>query len=205
MSSARRYHSPRRAQEAAGTRRDILRAAQELFTTTGYGRVTVADIARRAGVAVQTVYASTGGKADVLDALVSEAIANSGAPETLEALKHTTDLPSALRVLAHGTRLGNENSQAATNLLFSAASVHEEADKFWTESLVQYRAALREAAVHLGARGLLADGLSVDRAAEILWYGLGVSSWRTLVKDCGWTWDDAEAWLARQTEAMLGR
>ena len=53
------YHSPRRAEQAIATRRAVLDAARELFIEHGYAVTTVADIARRARVAVDTVYAMT--------------------------------------------------------------------------------------------------------------------------------------------------
>ena len=51
----RRYQSPRRAAQAAQTRRDIVTAAGLLFRERGYG-VPLADIASEAGVVVETVY-----------------------------------------------------------------------------------------------------------------------------------------------------
>ena len=61
--ASRSYRSVRRDRTAADTRAAILSAAMRLFLERGYGPVTVADIAREAGTAVPTVYASTGGKA----------------------------------------------------------------------------------------------------------------------------------------------
>ena len=54
----RRYQAPRRAEQAAATRRAILAAARDLFVSRGYATTTVADIAERAQVSVDTVYAT---------------------------------------------------------------------------------------------------------------------------------------------------
>src|SRR3954471_2672597 len=51
----RRYRSARRAEQAAGTRHRILAAARALFTEQGYTATGVAQIADRAGVAVDTL------------------------------------------------------------------------------------------------------------------------------------------------------
>jgi len=59
----RPYHSARRREQADETRRRIIGAAQDLFVTQGYGRTTIAEVAREAGVAVETVYAAYGNKA----------------------------------------------------------------------------------------------------------------------------------------------
>src|SRR5687767_14527801 len=44
----------------------IVRAARDLFIEQGYGRTTIADIARAAGVSVETIYAVFGNKATLL-------------------------------------------------------------------------------------------------------------------------------------------
>ena len=62
----RRYRSTRRREQATETRARILRAAHDLFVTRGYGRTTIADVARAAGVAVETVYAAYRNKPTLL-------------------------------------------------------------------------------------------------------------------------------------------
>lgn len=192
----RPYHSPRRAQDAADTRRDILRAAAELFSANGYARVTVADIAKRAGVAPQTVYSSAGSKSEILHKVVSESIARSDSASTVAAIRKTDDLAEALTLLAKGTRAGNEGEQQVVEVLYAAFPVHEDGAALWEQSTTSYRQALREVAEHLRDNGLIQ--VDVDEAADVLWFCFGFGAWRTLVKECGWSWDDAERWLARQ-------
>jgi AcrR family transcriptional regulator len=199
----RAYRSQRRAQDAATTRNDILAAAAELFTDKGYGRVTVADIARQAGVAQKTVYASAGSKADILNELIASDVANSGAVETLAAVLRTSDLRQALDVVAHGTRMGNETHQESLDIIYAAMSVHDDAEALWERSTGVYRAVLLEIATHLAGRGVLREDAA--RAADVLWFCFGPGSWRILVKGCGWSWDDAERWLADQSFSMLAR
>ena len=198
----RPYHSPRRAQDAAGTRRDILRAATELFSTNGYARVTVAEIAKRAGVAPQTVYSSAGSKSDILRQVVSESIARTDATAVTEAIGQTGSIAAAITLLARGTRIGNENEQQVVEVLFAAIPAHEDGAALWEHSTASYRQALQAVAEHLRDKGLLK--LDVERAADVLWFCFGFGAWRTLVKECGWSWDEAERWLADQAVAMLG-
>jgi len=56
VKTKRRYDSPRRREQAAATRREILEAAQPLFERQGYAATTMAAIASEAGVALKTVY-----------------------------------------------------------------------------------------------------------------------------------------------------
>src|SRR5215467_2384051 len=65
----RAYNSTRRREQAAGTRREILEAAQRLFERQGYASTTMAAIAAEAGVALKTVYVAFETKSGVLRAL----------------------------------------------------------------------------------------------------------------------------------------
>ena len=62
----RRYIAPRRREQAEMNRRAILEAAHELFTTRGYRETSVAEIARRAGVSIDTLYEAVGRKPELL-------------------------------------------------------------------------------------------------------------------------------------------
>src|SRR3954453_13761006 len=69
VKTKRRYDSPRRREQAAATRREILEAAQRLFEQQGYAATTMAAIAAEAGVALKTVYVVFETKSGVLRAL----------------------------------------------------------------------------------------------------------------------------------------
>src|SRR6476620_433576 len=76
----RSYSSPRRVEQAAATRREILAAARELCVADGYLSTTVAAIAARARVSVDTVHAAVGRKPALLRELVETAISGTDAP-----------------------------------------------------------------------------------------------------------------------------
>lgn len=64
-----------RAAAAAANRRAILAAARDLFAADGYAATTVAQIAARAEVSVDTVYASVGRKPDLVRAVIDMVLA----------------------------------------------------------------------------------------------------------------------------------
>src|SRR5215210_8029754 len=66
---SRPYNSPRRREQAAATRGEILQAAQRLFERQGYAATTMAAIASEARVALKTVYVAFETKSGVLRAL----------------------------------------------------------------------------------------------------------------------------------------
>src|SRR5690348_11713123 len=70
----RRYSSAVRAEQAAATRRAVLTAARDLFANRGYAATSIAAIAARAGVAVDTVYAAAGRKPALLRDLVETSL-----------------------------------------------------------------------------------------------------------------------------------
>ena len=65
----RRYDSTRRRAQAEATKREILEAAERLFSEQGYVATTIAAIASEARVAPKTVYLAFETKAGLLRAL----------------------------------------------------------------------------------------------------------------------------------------
>jgi AcrR family transcriptional regulator len=80
----RRYDSSRRAERAAATRRAVLGAARDLFSSRGYAATTVADVADSAGVNVDTVYASVGRKPQLILGVIDMTLASSDEPLAAE-------------------------------------------------------------------------------------------------------------------------
>src|SRR6186713_757383 len=74
----RRYVSEQRHDAAEATRARVLDAAKALFSERGIDKVTIAEIARRAGVAGSTVYALFASKAGILRALMEGALFGPG-------------------------------------------------------------------------------------------------------------------------------
>jgi len=80
MAQAKRPYDARRRRERATeerseTRRRVVDAARELFLERGYVATTMADIAREAGVALQSVYTAGQSKADLLHLVTDLAVA----------------------------------------------------------------------------------------------------------------------------------
>jgi AcrR family transcriptional regulator len=70
-----RRRRARAEQERTATRRRVLDAAARLFVANGYTATTVADIAREAGVALQSVYKAGQSKPELLHTVLVLAIA----------------------------------------------------------------------------------------------------------------------------------
>ena len=62
----RSYDASRRQAQARQTRQRVIEVAHDRFVSHGYGRTTIADVARGAEVSVETVYSAFGTKANLL-------------------------------------------------------------------------------------------------------------------------------------------
>ncbi|MGW7044588.1 TetR/AcrR family transcriptional regulator [Streptomyces avermitilis] len=202
MPPKRSYVSPLREQAAERTRELIVRQATELFAERGYGRVTVADIAAAAGVASKTVFASVGSKSDLLNRIVDQGVSASGYEQAMEALLAERTPESVLRMLAHGTRMGNEGQFTVHEAIRKALPVHEDGEALWERATADYRDALHTAARHLHTLPP-PPTYSVKETADLLWHWFGPAGWRTLVIESGWTWDRAEDVLYSTALAAL--
>jgi AcrR family transcriptional regulator len=174
-----------------------------LFCEHGYGKVTVQDIAREASTAVQTVYASTGGKVAILGTLIEEAMGDPIAAETLSAVDECADASEAIRVLVHGVRVDNERYHHIIQVMKDAATLDDTAAGVLARSDEMYRQYLEQAVDHVRKAGTLRPGLTPEGAADIAWYYLGHQSWSLLAVSRQWPWDDAEQWVAEQLTAAL--
>jgi len=203
--SRTRYNSPRREQAAAATRQAILDAARELFATQGYSRTTVGQIAEVAQVAANTVYVSVGGKAQLLAAIMDYGSGDPAAAEALAAVARSTRPAEVIRLTAKGVRIVYERHAQGVAILIDSAKVDPAAAEIYQEAVARFRAGLDQCAARLeqlGALGSTKEG----RASDMFWYLFGFMSWRTLTTDLGWSWDEAEQWLAqRAIDALLTR
>ena len=96
MKETRPYRQTARAAAAAQTGRDILAAAVALWRERALDAITLADIAERAGVSVQTVIRRFGSKEGVVEAAI--AADASGIPQARQAAP-VGDVSAALDVL----------------------------------------------------------------------------------------------------------
>jgi AcrR family transcriptional regulator len=198
----RRYNSPRRQQQAAATRREILDAARRLFERQGYAPTTMAAIAAEAGVALRTVYVAFETKSGVLRALWHLTLRGDedetpmgGRPWFREVLDEP-DPARQMRLVARNGRLVKLRIAGLMEVIHGAAPVDPDIDVLWRRIRTDFHALLRTIAEGLDARGALRAGLGVERAADVLWALNDPALWQALVRERAWTPDEYEDWLA---------
>ena len=91
----RRYDAPRRAAAAARTRERVLRAAKATFEKSGWAGATIPAIARAARVSHQTVEATFGTKAALLQATVDFSIRGDVSPVPMQRREVVAEIDAA--------------------------------------------------------------------------------------------------------------
>src|SRR3954468_6802158 len=134
---SRRYHSPRRQEQAAATRLAILEAAKDRFERDGYAPTTMAAIAKEAGVALKTVYLAFDTKSGLLRALWhlllrgDEEDAPIGERPSYREVLAEPDPERAVRLGADSARLLKDRAGALLCVIRAAAATDSDAAELW--------------------------------------------------------------------------
>ncbi|MGZ4559393.1 MAG: TetR/AcrR family transcriptional regulator [Mycobacteriaceae bacterium] len=213
MEEARRkYDSPVRRAQAATTRARIVEAARRLFVEHGYAGATIPAIAAEAGVAVETVYRSTQGKAGLLAEAVRAAVAGGAqraevpVPER-PAIRRLIDEPDPVRQLElyAATQPGIWSRVGPLlQVLDAAASSDPSLVELREQISAERRQGLRNGLGRLlEQRGVLRPGLTAERAGDIVYAICGQANYQALVGDCGWSEDEYRDWLTETLVAAI--
>jgi AcrR family transcriptional regulator len=203
---------PSRAERAAATRNRILRTAYSLFAAHGYPAVTMPAIAAEAGVAVQTLYFTFGTKAQLLQhtyeyAVLGDAQGPDGnVPPTQQPwYRHMTasqDLTDALTLLV--SNVGAVFARTAPlDEFVRAASFEPQAARVRQSMENRRRQAWRDMVGSLDARFPLRDGLTAERATDILMVVMSPSTYQDFVGLYDWTPAEWQTWCAHALATQL--
>ena len=198
----RRYQSPRRAAQAAQTRRDIVTAAGLLFRDRGYG-VPMTEIASEAGVVVETIYRIFGTKAALFGSAVEALLAGgaSRAEVTVEdrpAIRAIRDEPDPRRQVAGyaATQPGiHRRAGPLLRALRDARGSDPELGRLWDEMEAWRFDGQGRFVRMLGERRALRPGLTVDAGIDITWTLCSLAVYDLLVLGRGWSDERYQAWL----------
>jgi AcrR family transcriptional regulator len=203
----RSYDSSRRRQQAEETRALIVRTARDLFVEQGYGHTTVADVARGAGVSVETIYAAFGNKATLLhrawDITVGgdeQDIVFHERPDVL-AIRREPDL--AKRFMLHAAFSTKTAQRIAPFQLMvqAAAGSDETAAAMLVEMGRQRLVGIGVMAAEAAATGQLA--VSEVECRDIIWSMTDGMLWHRLVSERGWTNERFADWLGHLWAHLL--
>jgi AcrR family transcriptional regulator len=201
----------RRAAQARATRRRVIDHATALFQQQGYAATTIEQIASAAGVAVQTVYFHFGNKATVLKEVVDVLAVGDDEPVPMldrpwvREVQQTQDARRALAVWLTNGRLIFTRVAPVMKIVRDAAGSDPEMAAQWQTNADQRFTAQRALAQQLADKGALRPGLSVERAADIIFCLVSHEVYALSTVDRGWTPAEWERWMFTTLEAALLR
>ncbi len=209
VKTRRRYSSAVRAEQAAATRHAVLEAARALFAEHGYAGTSIAAIAARAGVAVDTVYAAAGRKPALLRELVETSL--SGTDQAVPAEQR--DYVLRLRAAPSARRKIEIYAAAVSEIGIRLAPIHRalaeasvsDRDCAALRAEIDARRAnnMRLLAADLRATGELRPDLTDDEVADIVW-SMNAPEYRALLVGArGWSADRFGTWLADAWTRLL--
>jgi AcrR family transcriptional regulator len=205
----RPYDSSARRSASWQRRVSVLASARALFLDRGYVRTTMAAVAERAGVAVDTVYELVGRKPDLFRLLIETAI--SGQDEAVPAddrayVRQIQAEPTAagkLRVYAAALPALQARLAPLVSVLQAAASAEPQLADLWHEIAERRATNMRRLAAELDSTGELA--VTVDQAADIIWATNSPELYLLLVDQRGWTPEAYGTFLAHSWLRILLR
>ena len=198
----RRYDASRRRAAAEETRRAIAVAARTLFLERGYAATTMPAIARAAGVALDTVYATGGPKPVLLRHLIETAISGGDQAVPAEerdyvrAILAEPDARRKLALYAHAVRTIQPRLAPLLRVLREAARSEPALDELWAEIAGRRAANMRRLVADAAGAGGLRAGVTVEEAADLIWATNAPEFYLLLVEDRHWDLDRFEHWLA---------
>ena len=197
----RSYDSSRRRAQAEETRTLIVRVARDLFIDRGYGHTTLADVARAAGVSVETIHKSIGTKGVLLhrawDITVGgddQDIVFHERPEVM-AIRREADL--ARRLMMHAA-FSTQTAQriAPFQLMVQSAAGSDPAASAMLEEMGRQRlAGISVMAAEAAKTGQLA--VSEEGCRDIVWSMTDGMLWHRLVEERGWSNERFADWLGQ--------
>lgn len=188
----RSYRSQRRAEQAAATRADVLRAAHDHFSVRGYAATAVADVAASAGVNLDTVYRTVGRKPQLMLAVIDMTLSGTDEPVVAEQRDYVQAVLAAVgaraKLTAYAEGLGRVMPRVAPlfDSLAQAALTEPDCAALRDSIGDRRRANMLKMAEDLRATGDLRDDLTDDEVADLLWT-TNAPEYYALARARGWT------------------
>jgi len=199
----------KRRERARATRQRMIECAHLLFVERGYAMTTMEDIARAAGVAVQTVYYTFGTKSSLL----REAVESAGAggldePPVMDRawMQEAMAQRSGDRALALAVEFGVDIYARTAPLwpaLHAASVTDPEVDTYFRSVVANRRAGMSTLVRRLDEIGYLRPDVKAQHGADLVFTLVSHETYLSLTHDCAWPIEQYKAWLWTTLRAQL--
>ncbi|GAB2824632.1 TetR/AcrR family transcriptional regulator [Actinocorallia aurea] len=187
------------------TRQEIIRAARKLYAVPGYAQTTVEKIAREARVSPATVYAQCGGKEGLLRTLMDVWTTSPTVGRIITDAAAAPTGRAKLETLAAGYVVHAEEAGDIMRIMERAAPASPAAQEFLDIGDERHLAALAMIVESIAEIGDLAEGLSVEDAAKIIFFHFRNPQLVLAVETFGWGVERATRWLVDRVAAAILR
>jgi AcrR family transcriptional regulator len=194
----------RRREQARATRRRITDAGLDLFVRQGYAVTTLEQIAG------QAVYFHFGNKRTVLKEIVDVVAVGDDQPVALldrpwmQQVRAEPDARRALTIWIHSSRAIFARIAPIMRIVRDAAGADPDMTAQWDVNQQQRFVAHQTLAQQLADKRGLRQGLSVAKAADIIFAMLSLDVYLLLTVERGWTPAQWERWITKTlAEAVL--
>jgi AcrR family transcriptional regulator len=201
----RPYQSAMRQRQAEETKHRIVAASRKLLKSKGYSGMTIEAIAKKAEVAVPTVYAVFGSKTGILAELMDEATFGPDYEQLVREAVETTEPHKRLLFAARIARRVHDAASSTFDLMSGAGVVAPELAELEKKREAHRYAAQEPMIEFLLRSGHLRPGVDMQAARDILWALTGRALYRMLVRERGWTSQKYEDWLGETLRQSLLR
>ncbi|MET9249900.1 helix-turn-helix domain-containing protein [Nonomuraea sp. NPDC003709] len=185
------------------TRQDVVKAARRLFAEHGYTRTTVGKIAQAARVSPATVYAQCGGKEGLLGTLMDMWTAGQLVLDIIAACEAAGSGRAKMEVLAEGYVTIYEQFGDIIRIVTRAAASTPVAEDYLRTAEQRHQDALRQIVKQIHDVGDLANGLSLDDAAKIIFFYFRHDQFVLASDTFGWGVDRTVQWITERIESAI--
>jgi AcrR family transcriptional regulator len=204
----RAYDARRRQEAAEEARKRVLAQSRELFLTGGYGRTTIAAIARAAGVSKESVYKGFGGKPGIVQAIYEQSLLGAGGPPAEDRSDRAqTTVTDPRELMEQFGRFITEVSPIGSPVFLLIRDAAASGDPDMAALLLdvddaRYARMLHNARQVLG-RGFLRADLSDEEVADVMFTCTSAELYENLVLKRGWSAERYGRFIARTLAANL--
>lgn len=202
----RRYNAQSRRAKAEETRARILATAKAAFSARGVDRVTIEDIAQKAGVSAPTVYALFRSKAGIIKEIIRGTFFGPNYAQVADRTRTASDPFELLRITAAISRVIFDTEKEEIGLMRGTSAFSPELKQVEAE-FERIRFELQEPRARLLVETFpVPRKLGLAKVRDIMWMYTGRDIYRMFVLERGWSSEEYEEWLGETLiHALIGR
>lgn len=186
----------------------VLAQSRELFLAGGYGRTTIAAIARAAGVSKESVYKGFGGKPGLVRAIYEQSLLGAGgAPAEERSDRAQTTVADARELMEQFGRFTAEVSPLGAPVFLLIRDAAASGDQDMAALLRDVEDARYSRMLHnarqVRARGFLRKALTEAKVADVMFTCTSAELYEGLVLRRGWSAEQYGDFIAKTLAANL--